>query len=74
MELPELVATSYGEFVERAVALAADQGRLKNLRSEITKRSAILFADSAPIRALEEFLVEEIGKRRANEVSADAAR
>jgi protein O-GlcNAc transferase len=72
LDLPELVATTYEDFVRRAVALAADKGRLKHLRSEIAKRRHILFSDTAPIRALEEFLVDEIGKRRAKEDSGAA--
>jgi protein O-GlcNAc transferase len=66
MELPELVATTYEDFVERAVALTADRARLEKLRSDITTRRTILFEDTVPIRALEDFLVGEMGKRRAN--------
>ena len=74
MDLPELVATTYEDFIHRAVTLAADKGRIKQLRSEIIKRSHILFSDTAPIRALEELLVDEIGKRRAKELSDSMAR
>jgi len=70
MDLPELVATTYEDFVQRAVALAANKGRLKQIRAEIAKRRHILFADTAPIRALEEFLVEEIGRQRASHRAA----
>jgi protein O-GlcNAc transferase len=64
MDMPELVATTYEEFARRAVELSVDTGRLKKLRSEITKRRAILFEDTVPIRALEKFLAAEISKRR----------
>jgi predicted O-linked N-acetylglucosamine transferase (SPINDLY family) len=65
MGLSELVATDYRDFVERAVGFAADSARLDKLRLEITNRRTILFEDTVPIRALENFLVTEIGKRRA---------
>lgn len=67
MDLPDLVATSYEDFVERAVRLTAEAGRLEKLRSEMTERRRILFEDTAPIRALEDFLVGEMGRRRAGD-------
>ena len=51
--LPELVAVSKDEFVQKAISLAADTGRRKKLRSAIIARRATLFCDMAPIRALE---------------------
>ena len=63
LKLPDLVATSYEDFAQRAVALTADKGRLAELRTVIEKRRAILFEDTAPIRGLEEFLASEIGKQ-----------
>lgn len=65
LDLPELVATTYEDFAKRAVALAGSNDGLQGLRAEISKRRAILFEDVAPIRALEQFLAEEIGKQRA---------
>jgi predicted O-linked N-acetylglucosamine transferase (SPINDLY family) len=59
MNLPELVATTRGEFVRRAVDLAADGARLDDLRSTMAERRPVLFSDLAPIRALEQFLTEE---------------
>lgn len=64
LELPGLVATTYEDFAQRAVALTVGNGQLEELRAEILRRRAILFEDSAPIRALEEFLAAEIGKQR----------
>jgi protein O-GlcNAc transferase len=64
LDLPELVATTYEDFADRAVDLTVGNARLKELRAEIVKRSGILFRDTAPIRALEEFLTTEIGKQR----------
>jgi protein O-GlcNAc transferase len=74
MDLPELVATTFEDFVHLAVTLAADKRRLKQLRSQIVKRRHKLFSDTAPIRALEEFLVDEIVKRRVTEPSDGPAR
>jgi len=62
LELPELVATSDAEFIERAVALAADPSRRAQLRADIESRRSILFNDLEPIRALERCLTEAIAK------------
>ena len=64
LELSELVATTYEDFAQRAVALTAGDGQLDDLRAEIVKRREIVFEDAAPIRALEGFLAAEIGKQR----------
>ena len=69
LELPELVATTYEDFSDRAVSLAADGDRLKELGAEIVKRRGILFRDAAPVRALEGFLSAEIGKERSRVVA-----
>jgi len=62
MELPELVAGTDEAFIEKAVELAADSSRCKELRLEIASRRSILFDDMEPIRALERCLTEAIGK------------
>jgi protein O-GlcNAc transferase len=64
LELSELVATTYEDFAQRAVALTADNRRLEELRAEIVTRRVILFEDATPIRALEGFLAAEIGEQR----------
>jgi protein O-GlcNAc transferase len=64
MDLPQLVATTYEDFARRAVALAADNRKLEQLRAEFVKRRGILFEDPAPIRALEGFLAAKIGEQR----------
>ena len=64
LELSALVATTYEDFAQRAVALTAGNEQLEELRAEVVKRRAILFEDAAPIRALEGFLAVEIGKQR----------
>jgi predicted O-linked N-acetylglucosamine transferase (SPINDLY family) len=56
MDIPELVASSEPEFIARAVELSQDAGARKRLTKEIGKRRKLLFADLAPVRALEEFL------------------
>jgi predicted O-linked N-acetylglucosamine transferase (SPINDLY family) len=64
LELPELVATTYEDFAQRAVALTADNTRREELSAEIVKRRIILFEDATPIRALEGFLAAEICDQR----------
>jgi predicted O-linked N-acetylglucosamine transferase (SPINDLY family) len=60
LDLPELVATSDEEFIERAVALAGDPSRRAQLKSDLTARRSLLFDDLAPVRALERCLTEAI--------------
>jgi predicted O-linked N-acetylglucosamine transferase (SPINDLY family) len=72
LDLPELVATTYREFAERAVALTFSEDRLRNLRAEIRQRRGILFEDAVPVRALEEFLSAEIRKRRSGVTGGEA--
>lgn len=50
--LPELVASSDEEFIDRAVQLAADDSKRKALRHQITNRRQILYHDLEPVRAL----------------------
>jgi predicted O-linked N-acetylglucosamine transferase (SPINDLY family) len=65
MGMPELVATTHQEFIQKAVELAADDRKLKKLRSEISKRRKFLFRDDHPIRALEDFFETKIRSKRA---------
>jgi protein O-GlcNAc transferase len=65
MDMPELVATSHQEFIQKAIEFAADPKRLKKIRSDIPKRVKSLFRDDSSIRALEAFLETEIRKQRA---------
>jgi predicted O-linked N-acetylglucosamine transferase (SPINDLY family) len=65
MEMPELVATSHQEFIQKAVDFSADPKRLKKIRSQIPKRVKSLFRDDSSIRALEDFLETEIRRQRA---------
>jgi predicted O-linked N-acetylglucosamine transferase (SPINDLY family) len=56
MRLDELVARSDAEYAERAAALALDAAYRERIRARIAAARGILFEDSAPIRALEDFL------------------
>jgi protein O-GlcNAc transferase len=58
LDLPELVAGGPDDFVEKAVTLAKDTRRLKELRGKIMERRDALFRDVAPVRALERCLID----------------
>jgi predicted O-linked N-acetylglucosamine transferase (SPINDLY family) len=60
MDLPELIARSEDEFIERAINLAGNERERKRLRTEIANRRHVLFEDEMPIKALERFLAEAI--------------
>jgi protein O-GlcNAc transferase len=62
LELPELIAISKDDFVQKAVALAKDPEKLGELRSKIIERRARLFRNPAPVRALERYLIEAAAK------------
>ncbi len=55
--LAELIALSEEDYVELAVRLARDNEFREHIRERIVASRHVLFADVAPIRALEEFLV-----------------
>jgi protein O-GlcNAc transferase len=65
LELPELVATTKEDFVQKAIELAGDSGRRRRLRTEIIKRRKVLFCDLAPVRALERHLADAVTRSRA---------
>ncbi len=58
LDLPELVAGGPDDFVEKAVTLAKDTRRLKELRGKIMERRDALFRDVVPVRALERCLID----------------
>jgi predicted O-linked N-acetylglucosamine transferase (SPINDLY family) len=64
LDLPELVATTTEEFIEKAIALAGDAGRRKKLRDQIIERRNVLFHDLAPVRALERHLTDAVMRSR----------
>ena len=64
--LPELVAASDEDYVALAVRLVTDPAYRGNVRERIEASRAALFEDMAPIRAMEDFLVEAAGRRARN--------
>jgi predicted O-linked N-acetylglucosamine transferase (SPINDLY family) len=61
MGLDELVARSEQQYVDLAVRLAGDRAYREGMRRLIESRRHVLFGDTAPIRALEEFLGRATG-------------
>jgi predicted O-linked N-acetylglucosamine transferase (SPINDLY family) len=57
LDLPELVACSDEEFIEKTVRLTGDAAKRRGLAQEIERRRGVLFDDVAPIRALERSLL-----------------
>jgi len=57
MSMPHLVARSEQEYVATAVRLARDGEYRDLVRAQIVERRPVLFEDTAPIRAMEDFLV-----------------
>ncbi len=65
LDLPELVATTTEDFVQKALDLAGDAGRRKRIRAKIIKRRHILFRDTTPIVALARCLTDAVARSRA---------
>ena len=65
LDLPELVATTTEDFVQKALELARDPGRRKKIRAKIIERRDALFHDMAPVRALERHLTDAVARSRA---------
>jgi len=61
LDLPELIAGSDEEFVEKAIQLTGDVKERKRLALEIERRRGALFNDLEAIRALERCLLEACG-------------
>jgi protein O-GlcNAc transferase len=61
--LQELVATTEEEYVELAVNLAENAERRDHIRARIAASRDVLYEDTAPVRALEEFLIGVAGRR-----------
>jgi protein O-GlcNAc transferase len=66
LDLPELIATTTEDFVQKALDLAGDAGRRKKIRAKIIERRNLLFRDTAPVTALERRLTEAVARSRAN--------
>ena len=60
--LDELVAGSDEDYVSLAIRLLADSGFRERVRSRMQSGRQALFEDTAPIRALEDFLVRAAGR------------
>jgi predicted O-linked N-acetylglucosamine transferase (SPINDLY family) len=58
--VPELVATDEARYVDLAVKLAQDRDYRAGMRRRIAAGRPRLYEDSAPIRALEEFLAQTV--------------
>jgi predicted O-linked N-acetylglucosamine transferase (SPINDLY family) len=65
LDLPELVATTTEDFVQKALDLAGDAGRRKQIRAKIIARRNVLFHDTAPVLALERCLTDAVARSRA---------
>jgi predicted O-linked N-acetylglucosamine transferase (SPINDLY family) len=65
LDLPELVATTTDDFVQKALDLAGDAGRRKKIRAKIIERRNVLFHDTAPVLALERCLTDAVARFRA---------
>ncbi|MBI2769150.1 MAG: tetratricopeptide repeat protein [Burkholderiales bacterium] len=59
--LEEWVATTTGEYVDRVVTLAKDEGERAAASAHMRRHRERLFGTTAPVRALEDFLESRIG-------------
>jgi protein O-GlcNAc transferase len=62
MGLSELIARSEEDYVALAIRLVRDQEYRDQVRERIGASSHVLFADLAPIRAMEDFLVKAVNE------------
>jgi predicted O-linked N-acetylglucosamine transferase (SPINDLY family) len=65
LDLPELVATTAPQFVEKALDLAQNGAKRDKLRIAIAERKEMLFRDLSAVRGLEECLTKEVHRARA---------
>ena len=66
MAMPELIANNEEEYVKLVVQLVQDRKFRQAIQEKIIANRSILFDDLAPIRALEEFLVERVNASKAD--------
>ena len=64
LDLPELIATTPDEFVQKAIDLVGDTPRRAELSTAIINRRNGLFNDLAPVRALEQHLINAVMRSR----------
>ena len=69
LDLPELVATSTDDFVQKAVELAGNANKRKKVRAQIIARRDVLFRDIEPVRSLERHLIEAVAKAGTSAVN-----
>jgi predicted O-linked N-acetylglucosamine transferase (SPINDLY family) len=65
LDLPELVATTKEDFVQKAVELVGDARKRRAIRAKIIERRKVLFHDLAPVRALERHLRDAVTRARS---------
>jgi protein O-GlcNAc transferase len=65
LDLPELVATTKQDFIQKSIELAQDAGARSKLRRKIIERRHVLFRDLSPVRALERHLIDAVTRTRA---------
>jgi protein O-GlcNAc transferase len=68
LELPELIATTKEDFVQKAIELAGDHRARNRLRAKIVERRSVLFHDIEPVRALERRLTDAVANARTESV------
>jgi len=69
LDLPELVATTARQFVDKALDLAQSGAKRDKLRIAIAERKDMLFRDLSAVRALEECLTQEVDRLRATRLA-----
>jgi predicted O-linked N-acetylglucosamine transferase (SPINDLY family) len=62
MGLPELICKTEASYVDLVVELIQDQQLLKTYKDRIAKSKTVLFNDLEPIKALEDFLIQQTRK------------
>jgi predicted O-linked N-acetylglucosamine transferase (SPINDLY family)/glycosyltransferase involved in cell wall biosynthesis len=73
MGLDQWIAADKDEYIDMAVRLGQDPDLRRSLSTQVRKRKHRLYRDPAPVRALEEFLVKEVSKRRLDVRAAPGA-
>ena len=63
MGLPELITENNDEYVSLAVRLAQDTSYKHYIRQKLLANRELVFEDSAPIRALEDFISSVVVKQ-----------
>ncbi|MEM8827916.1 MAG: tetratricopeptide repeat protein [Cyanobacteria bacterium P01_G01_bin.19] len=72
MGIEETIASSKEEYVQLAVRLGRDTQYRQNISQLINQNKHKLYGDLEPIRALEEFLLQAVGKKRTPAITTVA--